>query len=89
MSVHVCERNRQGYIVFVQSFDSNDMKYPCILNQDLILSLAEILRSKVRLVQRLLTYRYATVNCKGYNYELSILHHLQKVSKRLIYNWAN
>lgn len=36
VSVHLCERNRQGYIVFVQSIDSNDMKYPRILNQDLI-----------------------------------------------------
>lgn len=52
-------------------FDSNVMKYSCILNQDLLLFQAEVLRSGVRLVQRGITFLLLH---KWYNYEFSVLH---------------
>lgn len=52
------------------AFDSNVMKYSCILNQDLLLFQAEVLRSGVRLVQRGINFLLLH---KGCNYEFSVL----------------
>lgn len=69
-------------------FDSNVMKYSCILNQDLLLFQAEVLRSGVRLVQMGINFLLLH---KGYNYEFSVLHlpkcPLKKNLRNLSFLW--